>query len=325
LTGATLVAGKIFISYRRGDDPGTTGRLFDALKAAFDEDRLFLDVDNIEPGLDFIEVIKDRVSKSDVLLAVIGQHWIEARDKNGRRRLEDPKDSVRIEIESAINQKKRVIPVLIGETKIPDPDILPDSLQVLSGRNAVPIRHERFRDDMANLTKSLRHILGDDGQTQASPTGLFQPVSPLPEGKSSSRPQDLLGGRTALLACALVAVLAIAGGTYYFAEAPSPAETKLASAPAPSPLAQQPRWCQDADLNPAELRVCATPGLLALDKQNGDIYGGLMAKASPEQRRALSADENKWLSDTRNKCAQDENCLYNVYRERIAYFTNPAK
>jgi hypothetical protein len=179
------------------------------------------------------------------------------------------------------------------------------------------------------LTKSLRHILGDDGQPQASPTSLFQPVNPLPEGKSSSRPLDLLGGRTALLACALVAVLAIAGGTYYFTEAPSSAETKLASAsasaPAPSPLVQQPRWCQDANLNPAELRVCATPGLLALDKQNGDIYDGLMAKASPDQRRALSADENKWLSDTRNKCAQDENCLYNVYRERIAYFTNPAR
>jgi hypothetical protein len=154
------VPGKIFISYRRGDDPGTTGRLFDALKDTFDADRLFLDVDNIEPGLDFIEVIEDRISKSDVLLAVIGEHWIEARDREGRRRLDSPQDSVRIEIESAINQKKRVIPVLIGETKIPEPDLLPESLRVLARRNAATIRHERFHDDMANLTKALRRAPG---------------------------------------------------------------------------------------------------------------------------------------------------------------------
>src|ERR1700753_2355815 len=136
-----LMTGKIFISYRRDDDAGTTGRLSDELKKTFDADQLFLDVDNIEPGLDFVEVIEDRISKSDVLLAIIGEHWIDACDKGGKRRLDSPRDPVRLEIEAAINQKKRVIPVLIGETRMPEAEVLPKSMCALAGRNAITIRN----------------------------------------------------------------------------------------------------------------------------------------------------------------------------------------
>jgi TIR domain-containing protein len=101
------VRGRIFISYRRGDDPGSAGRLFDALRQSFDPDQLFLDVDNIEPGLDFVEAIQDRVAQSQILLAVIGRHWCDARDADGSRRLDNPSDNVRVEIESALNQKAR--------------------------------------------------------------------------------------------------------------------------------------------------------------------------------------------------------------------------
>src|ERR1700759_4110384 len=111
LTGVTLVPGRIFISYRRRDDPGGAGRLFDALNEAFSPDRLFLDVDSIEPGQDFVDVIEDRGAQSAVLLAVIGQHWVDASDGQGNRRLDSPQDYVRIEIESAMKQDKRVIPV----------------------------------------------------------------------------------------------------------------------------------------------------------------------------------------------------------------------
>jgi hypothetical protein len=66
------VSGKIFINYRRGDDPGFAGRLFDRLEEAFTADRIFIDIDNIEPGLDFVRVLEDQVDRCDVLLAVIG-------------------------------------------------------------------------------------------------------------------------------------------------------------------------------------------------------------------------------------------------------------
>jgi hypothetical protein len=86
------MTGKIFINYRRGDDPGHTGRLFDRLQDVFDPDQLFLDVDNIAPGLDFVRVLNERVAQCDIVLAVIGKGWVGARDGDGNRRLDDPDD-----------------------------------------------------------------------------------------------------------------------------------------------------------------------------------------------------------------------------------------
>ena len=73
------MTGKIFINYRRGDDPGNTGRLFDRLQDVFEPEQLFIDVDNIAPGLDFVRVLNDRVAECDVVLAVIGKSWVDAR------------------------------------------------------------------------------------------------------------------------------------------------------------------------------------------------------------------------------------------------------
>ncbi len=111
------MAGKIFINYRRGDDAGYSGRLFDRLQEVFEPQRLFMDVDNIAPGLDFVRVLNERIAECDVMLAVIGKHWLDARHASGARRLDDPRDLVRVEIASALNQGKRVIPVLVGDAK----------------------------------------------------------------------------------------------------------------------------------------------------------------------------------------------------------------
>jgi hypothetical protein len=79
---------------RRGDDPGHTGRLFDRLQDAFEPQQLFLDVDNIAPGLDFVRVLNERIAECDVVLAVIGKGWIDARNAAGAWRLDDPDDFV---------------------------------------------------------------------------------------------------------------------------------------------------------------------------------------------------------------------------------------
>jgi len=129
------MTGKIFINYRRGDDAGHTGRLFDRLQDVFPPEQLFLDVDNIAPGLDFVRVLNERVADCDIVLAVIGKGWLDSRDAAGNRRLEDPDDFVRIEITSALNQGKRVIPVLVGEAQMPRPEDLPEALQPLTRRN----------------------------------------------------------------------------------------------------------------------------------------------------------------------------------------------
>jgi hypothetical protein len=151
--------GKIFINYRRGDDPGHTGRLFDRLQDEFEPQQLFLDVDNIAPGLDFVRELSERVAECDVLIAVIGKGWIDARDATGARRLDDPDDFVRIEIVSALSQGKRVIPVLVGEAQMPRTDELPEELRPLARRNAVRLTHERFRADTQGLVKALQQSL----------------------------------------------------------------------------------------------------------------------------------------------------------------------
>lgn len=151
----TDMAGKIFINYRRGDDPGNTGRLFDRLQEAFQPEQLFMDVDSIAPGLDFVRVLEEQVGQCDALLAVIGKGWIDARDDTGARRLDNPEDFVRIEIESALKQDKRVIPVLVGDSHMPRPEELPEAIRPLARRNAVRLTHERFRADAQGLIKAL--------------------------------------------------------------------------------------------------------------------------------------------------------------------------
>jgi formylglycine-generating enzyme required for sulfatase activity len=153
------VAGKIFINYRRGDDPGSAQALFARLEQVFRPEQLFMDVDNIEPGLDFVRVIKDQVSEYDVLISVIGRGWLNARDEHGERRLDDPSDFVRIEIESALQQDKRVIPVLVGQAQMPSAEQLPDMMKPLATRQAVRLTHERFRADAQALITALQRVL----------------------------------------------------------------------------------------------------------------------------------------------------------------------
>ena len=162
------MAGKIFINYRRGDDPQAAGRLFDRLENAFGAEQLFMDVDNIEPGLDFVRVLTDQVAQCDVLISVIGQNWLDARDKTGARRLDNPADFVRIEIESALQQDKRVIPVLVGQAQMPSPDELPDAMKPLARRNAVRLTHERFRADTQALITALQRALKNAEDARAA-------------------------------------------------------------------------------------------------------------------------------------------------------------
>ena len=92
---------KIFISYRRDDSAGHTGRIHDRLLEHFGADDLFIDVDAIEPGLDFVHVVQEAVNACDELIAVIGREWLDITGAGGGRRLDDPQDLVRVEIATA--------------------------------------------------------------------------------------------------------------------------------------------------------------------------------------------------------------------------------
>jgi len=150
------MSGKIFVSYRRGDDPGYTGRLFDRLLGAFGGDHVFMDVENIAAGVDFRRVLDEQVADCDVMLVVIGKGWIDARDAAGLRRLENPDDFVRIEIESGLKMNKRIIPVLVNGASMLQANELPESIRPLAWRNATRLTHERFHADAAGLIAAIR-------------------------------------------------------------------------------------------------------------------------------------------------------------------------
>jgi len=157
-----VMSGKIFINYRRGDEPGFTHALFGQLEQSFPKDRLFMDVDSISPGVDFVHEIEDQVSKCKILLAVIGPDWLNFADENtGERRLDNKNDYVRIEIEAALNRDIRVIPVLINGAEMPVEADLPTGLKLLARRNAIRISHDRFRSDVQRLTSSIQEVLGE--------------------------------------------------------------------------------------------------------------------------------------------------------------------
>ena len=105
---------RIFISYRREDSAGWTGRLADRLKERFGPVSIFIDIDTIEPGADFTEALRKAVGSCDVLLAVIGPRWSMVTDKTGKPRLHDSSDWIRVEIAAALTRKIRIIPVLVG-------------------------------------------------------------------------------------------------------------------------------------------------------------------------------------------------------------------
>ena len=144
-------SGRVFISYRRQDARGSTGRIYDRLADRFGGDQVFMDVDTLAPGVDFAKVITQAVSTCQVLLAVIGPHWLAASDEDGRRRLEDPSDLVRMEITAALERDIIVIPILVEDAVMPRRHELPENLSELAGRNAHRVRHESFGVDTDKL------------------------------------------------------------------------------------------------------------------------------------------------------------------------------
>src|SRR5262249_27976824 len=154
---------KIFISYRRDDSAGHAGRIHDRLEHEFGRDLLFMDVDAIPLGVNFIRVLREEVAKCDALLVVIGPNWLDARDEAGVRPLDNPNDFVRLEIAAALQREIPVIPILLDGAKVPRPNQLPKNLQELALRNGLEVRHASFRRDMDKLVLGLKSPLGQMG------------------------------------------------------------------------------------------------------------------------------------------------------------------
>ena len=140
---------KVFISYRRRDDPNFAWRLRDQCARHVGEDNIFFDIDSVYFGADFVETIRRLISESDCMLVAIGPAW-------DPRRLFDEEDYVRMEVLEALSQGKLLIPVLNGDTTMPSADALPGPLQFLSRRNAAIVQPERLNRDVEALVTQIR-------------------------------------------------------------------------------------------------------------------------------------------------------------------------
>ena len=141
---------KVFISYRREDSAGHSGRLYDALQSHFGADNVFMDLSDIDSGQNFVDVIQGAVRSSDVVLAVIGKEWLTCRS-GGTRRLDLPNDFVRTEIGIALEHGIPVIPVLMRGAGMPPASSLPEPLKRLASHDAHDVSDERWTYDVGRL------------------------------------------------------------------------------------------------------------------------------------------------------------------------------
>jgi hypothetical protein len=172
---------KVFCCYRREDSIHQVGRIFDQLCNHFAKQNVFKDVDSIPLGLDFRRVLTEKVGQCDVLLAIIGDTWLNAADAGGRR-LDSASDFVRIEIETALARGIPVVPVLVGRAPVPREDDLPGSLRELAFRNGLPVRPDPdFHNDITRLVRGILEVV-DPAPGKRAPAPLpprAQPVRPV--------------------------------------------------------------------------------------------------------------------------------------------------
>ena len=150
---------RIFISYRRSDASGHAGRLYDYLRDYFGSDRIFFDVDTIQAGTNFEQRITTELDNSDAALVLIGNQWLDITDKEGNRRLDNPQDYVRFEVETALSKNIPVIPILLQGVQMPSANMLPESLHDVSRRNAIRLNDDHWKSDCNLLVGVLKNAL----------------------------------------------------------------------------------------------------------------------------------------------------------------------
>ena len=165
--------GRLFVSYRRDDAAGYARALYDELVRRFSDERVFMDVDDIAPGVAFDEAIRRAVREASVLLVLIGRRWAGPRE-GSLPRLHDPQDVVRHEIETGFSLGLRVIPVLLDGAPMPREDELPESLRPLSRRQAVPLDNTRFSSDVQQLVAAVYAALGESAPSPMAAGGRWK-------------------------------------------------------------------------------------------------------------------------------------------------------
>ncbi len=272
----------VFLSYRRADATGWAGRLHDSLVRQMPGVKIFMDMEEIPPGVRFADYIHEAVGACDVLLALIGPSWLSLTNEDGIRRLDDPEDFVRLEIAAALARGVRVIPTLVGGAAMPSAKALPEPLKALCDRQNYEITDRAWEDGCARLAKALNSLVH--------------------EKSGPAKPQR---GK-AYAAAGVLAALALAGGLGAWLHKPGDASsggppkpddgTKVAVvAPVPAPAQAS------AASSPA---VPAEPAAASMPSQ-ADASGPAVKVVKPARIASTPAPATT-ATDARSAAAMDE-------------------
>src|SRR5208282_1355069 len=259
------MSGQIFISYRREESRWSARSLHDRLCRNFDPKQIFMDIDAIALGEDFVKSIEATVAKCDVLIAVIGNNWLTSKDDHGDRRLDNPDDFVRMEIGAALKREISVIPVLVDAALMPRAIDLPEDLKSLVRRNALRITDTSFDGDCQRLAAAIRLVLEkaatveqerpvttltpsaqpEADKPSAETPKVVHPLAPKPSAQERVKPPSPSSGGIGrkspskqVIALLAIAAVLMVGGLIYFAIRASqspPPQSEQIPAVSPSP------------------------------------------------------------------------------------------
>jgi hypothetical protein len=150
----------VFVSYRREDTRADAGRIYDRLAGRFGHDHVFRDIDDIEPGQNFVRVLERTLDSCNVLIVLIGSRWLEPVKDGSPGRLAEPADFVRLEVEKALERAIPTIPELVGDAEMPTAHQLPTTIARLANLQALQVSDIRFHEDVDHLISVLDGIQG---------------------------------------------------------------------------------------------------------------------------------------------------------------------
>jgi uncharacterized protein YecT (DUF1311 family) len=323
---------RIAISYRRSDSQDITGRIFDRLVMHYGKSTVFRDIDSIRPGIDFRTQIADALKATDVLLVIVGPHWL-GRGEGAASRMDNEADPVRIEVETALKRDIPIVPVLVRGVKMPEVGELPGSLRDFAFRHAVNVDGGRdFDHHIEGLIRSLDQFFGTrSGDSEGM-------VSAERRKPSFLKKYGLAGGLAAVVVV-LAAILfrtdtkqpAVAVQPQPYQPQPNQPVAVVPQAlptPSPPPTVAPPVQSPDSQYRIApkfdcasssgqdEQTICQNGELTVLDRELNAVYTAVRGRLDKDKQKALAADENFWLGQ-RAVCKTDVVCIRAAYQKRL--------